>query len=388
MPPWKIVPGGKYYLVRNDSSVVAFRIPMEAPVGFMMAACHSDRPSFKVKEKGELVGDYTRLGVESYGGMLIAPWLDRPLSVAGRAMVETENGLESKLVDIDRDLLMIPNVAIHMNRKVNEGQSWNLAKDVQPLMGSKESAGKMRWLLEDMLGGRVLGHDLYLYIRHKPTVWGMDEEFISGQGLDDLQCAWGCLQGFLNAPESRSIPLYCVFDSEEIGSGTMQGADSELLSGTIERICASLGVDQHCLLSQSFMVSADNAHAIHPNHPELADFANAPVMNGGVVLKFNASQRYITDGASASVFRKICYDAGVPVQTYYNRPDIPGGRTLGRISLNHVSVHTVDVGLPQLAMHSCYETAGVKDSIYLETAMAAFFGTTLQVVEGKSYVLK
>ena len=386
--PWHLVPGGKYFLTRNDSSVVAFRIPKQTPVGFMMSASHSDRPSFKVKEKGELVENYTRLGVESYGGMLIAPWLDRPLSVAGRCMVETENGVESRLVDIDRDLLMIPNVAIHMNRKVNEGQAWNLAKDVQPLMGSKESAGKMRGLLEELAGGIVLGHDLYLYIRHKATVWGMDEEFISGQGLDDLQCAWGCLQGFLKAPESRSIPVYCVFDSEEIGSGTMQGADSELLSGTLRRICDCLGVDMDCLLSQSFMVSADNAHAIHPNHPELADWANAPVMNGGVVLKFNASQRYITDGASASVFRKICYDAGVPVQTYYNRPDIPGGRTLGRISLNHVSVPTVDVGLPQLAMHSCYETAGVQDSIYLETAMSAFYGTTLEKSGDKSYLLK
>ncbi len=386
--PWNVVPGGKYYLTRNDSAVVAFRIPMETPVGFMMSASHSDRPSFKVKEKGELVCSYTRLAVESYGGMLIAPWLDRPLSIAGRALVETENGIESKLVDVNRDLLMIPNVAIHMNRGVNDGQSWNLAKDVQPLMGSKESAGKMKGILEELAGGTVLGHDLYLYIRHKATVWGMDEEFVSGQGLDDLQCAWGCLQGFLNAPESRSIPVYCVFDSEEIGSGTMQGADSELLSATLRRICDCLSVDMDCLLSQSFMVSADNAHAIHPNHPELADRANAPVMNGGVVLKFNASQRYITDGASAAVFRKICRNADVPVQTYYNRPDIPGGRTLGRISLNHVSVPTVDVGLPQLAMHSCYETAGVKDSIYMETAMAAFYGTTLEKQGDKTYILK
>jgi aspartyl aminopeptidase len=384
---WNIQPGGKYFLTRNDSSVVAFRIPAQTPVGFMMSASHSDRPTFKVKEKGEFVENYTRLGVESYGGMIISPWLDRPLSVAGRAMVETENGLESKLVDIDRDLLMIPNVAIHMNRKVNEGHSWNMAKDVQPLMGSKESAGKMRWLLEEMLGGRVLGHDLYLYVRHKATVWGMDEEFISGQGLDDLQCAWGCLQGFLNASESRSIPIYCVFDSEEIGSGTMQGADSELLSGTISRICKCLGLDEDCLLSQSFMVSADNAHAIHPNHPELADFANAPVMNGGVVLKFNASQRYCTDGVAAAIFRKVCAKADVQTQTYCNRADIPGGSTLGNISLHHVSVPTADIGLAQLAMHSCYETGAVSDAIALETAMAAFYGSTLTATD-TGYTLK
>ena len=384
---WNIQPGGKYFLTRNDSSVVAFRIPAQTPVGFMMSASHSDRPTFKVKEKGEFVENYTRLGVESYGGMIISPWLDRPLSVAGRAMVETENGLESKLVDIDRDLLMIPNVAIHMNRKVNEGHSWNMAKDVQPLMGSKESAGKMRWLLEEMLGGRVLGHDLYLYVRHKATVWGMDEEFISGQGLDDLQCAWGCLQGFLNASESRSIPIYCVFDSEEIGSGTMQGADSELLSGTISRICKCLGLDEDCLLSQSFMVSADNAHAIHPNHPELADFANAPVMNGGVVLKFNATLKYCTDGATAAIFRKVCAKAGVPTQTYCNRADIAGGSTLGNISQTQVSIPTVDIGLPQLAMHSCYETGAVADAIALMDAMAAYYGSTFEI-QGDNYILK
>lgn len=374
---WTLVPDGKYYLTRGGSTLLAFRVPKEQPKGFLMSASHSDRPTFKVKENGELAGTYTRLATEKYGGMLVAPWLDRPLSVAGRVMVETENGAESRLVDIDRDLLLIPNVAIHMNRKANEGYVWNAAVDTLPLLGGKEAAGKINALLEEAAGGRILGQDLYLYIRQKATVWGMDEEFLSSAALDDLECTWCCAQGFLKAQEGESIPMLCVFDSEEVGSSSAQGAGSKLLEDTLRRICDALALDPARMLAASFMVSADNAHAIHPNHPEYADPANAPVMNGGIVLKFNAGQRYTTDGTSAAIFRRVCGKAGVPVQTYYNRPDIHGGHTLGHISLSHVSVPTADIGLPQLAMHSCYETAGVQDAIYLEEAMTAYFGCTL-----------
>jgi aspartyl aminopeptidase len=293
--------------------------------------------------------------------------------------VETEQGVESRLVDIDRDLLLIPNVAIHMNRKANDGYSWNPAVDLLPLMGGKEAEGKFWKLLEEAAGGKILGHDLYLYIRQKASVWGVDEEFLSAAGLDDLLCAWCCTQGFLTAQESSAIPVLCIFDSEEVGSSSVQGAASRLLEATLKRICRSLELDEQILLSNSFMVSADNAHAVHPNHPELADSTNAPVVNGGVVLKFNASQRYTTDGASSAVFRSVCQRAGVPVQTYCNRADMPGGSTLGNISLAQVSVPTADIGLPQLAMHSCYETAGVQDALYLEEAMQTFYGTTLEV---------
>lgn len=385
---WTLVPGGKYYLTRNGSTLLAFRVPKQTPKGFMISASHSDRPGLKIKEHGEVTAHYTRLAVERYGGMLISPWLDRPLSVAGRVLVETESGIETRLVDIDRDLLLIPNVAIHMNRKANDGYAWNLAVDTQPLLGGKDTAGKLAALLEQTAGGKLLGHDLYLYVRQKPTVWGIDEEFLSSQGLDDLECAWCCTQGFLSAQEGESVPVLCVFDSEEVGSCTAQGADSELLAGMLARISACLGLDENRLLAQSFMLSADNAHAIHPNHPEYADPSNAPVINGGVVLKFNAGQRYITDGVSAAIFRKICGKAGVPVQTYYNRPDIAGGYTLGRISLNHVSVPTADIGLPQLAMHSCYETAGVRDALYLEEAMTAYYGSALECACDGSIDLK
>lgn len=374
---WELTPGGKYYLVRNGSALVAFRIPEGTPGGFMMSASHSDRPTFKVKENGTLTGSYTRLATEKYGGMLMAPWMDRPLSVAGRVMVEGEEGITPKLLDIDRDLLLMPNVAIHMNRKANEGYAWNPAVDTLPLLGGKGSADKLQGLLEEAAGGKILGHDLYLYLRQKATVWGLEQEYISAAALDDLACVWCCTEGFLNAKTGAAVPVLCVFDSEEVGSSSLQGAASDLLESVLGRICAQMQWDMARMLSRSFMVSADNAHALHPNHPEFADSNNAPVLNEGVVLKFNANQRYTTDGVSAAIFRQICRKAEVPVQTYCNRADIPGGSTLGNISLTHVAVLSADVGLPQLAMHSCYETAGVKDALYLADAMACYYGSAL-----------
>ncbi len=385
---WELAPGGKYYVTRGGSAVIAFQVPAGEWSGFLMSASHADRPTFKVKENGEQVGAYTRLLVERYGGMLMAPWFDRPLSIAGRVLVETEKGIESELVDLDRDLLMIPNVAIHMNRKANDGYAYNPAVDLLPLMGGKDAKGKLQALLEQEAGGKLLGHDLYLYIREKARVWGVDEEYLSAQAIDDLECAWCCTQGFLNAKPAGSMPVLCVFDSEEVGSSSLQGAASNLLESVLRRICGSLQLEYDRALAQSMLVSADNAHAIHPNHPEYADAANAPVMGGGIVLKYNANQRYTTDGVTAALFRKVCQQANVPVQTYYNRADLPGGSTLGNISLSHVSVPSVDIGLPQLAMHSCYETAAVQDALYLEDAMAAYYSCTLECKNGTTFCIK
>ena len=384
---WELLPGGKYYLTRGGSAVIAFRIPNQTPRGFLMSASHSDRPTFKVKENGELAGKYTRLATEKYGGMLIAPWLDRPLSIAGRVLVETEQGIQSKLLDVDKDLLLIPNVAIHMNRKANDGYTWNPAVDTLPLVGGQDAAGKLWKLLEETAGGRILGHDLFLYIRQKASVWGVADEYISSAALDDLECAWCCTQGFLRAGESADIPVLCVFDGEEVGSSTVQGAASGLLEDVLTRICRSRGLDLQQMLAQSFMVSADNAHAVHPNHPEFADATNAPVLGGGVVIKYNAAQRYTTDGVSGGLFKAVCQKAEVPVQSYYNRADMPGGSTLGNISLNHVSVPTVDIGLAQLAMHSSYETAGVQDAEHLVKAMQTYYASTLEVPIDGTYKL-
>ena len=384
---WDLTPGGKYYIVRGGTAMIAFRIPQNPPRGFLLSASHSDRPCFKVKENAELSGVYTRLAVERYGGQLLFSWLDRPLSVAGRVLVETENGLESRLVDIDRDLLLIPNVAIHMNRQVNDGYKWNPAVDVLPLMGGQEAKGKLNALLEETAGGKILGHDLFLYIRETAKVWGIDNEYLSSAALDDLECAWGCTQGFLKAGESDSMPVLCVFDNEEVGSGSRQGACSTLLADTLERICEVRKLDLKQMLAQSFMVSADNGHALHPNHPELADPTNAPILGEGIVLKFNASLKYCTDGLTAALFRKVCQKAGVKHQTYFNRADIAGGSTLGNLSQHHISIPTVDIGLAQLAMHSCYETGAVADAIALEDAMTAYYGSTLEI-NGDSYCLK
>jgi aspartyl aminopeptidase len=374
---WELIPGGRYYVNRNGSAVLAFRVPNEKPNGFLFSAAHSDRPTFKVKENGVLAGAYTRLSVEKYGGMLMAPWLDRPLSVAGRVIVETEKGVESRLVDIDRDLLLIPNVAIHLNRKANEGYAFNPATDLLPLLGDKEQESLFWEELEKLAGGKILGHDLFLYVRQKPARWGLNQEFFSAQAIDDLECAWCCTQGFLKAKETGKIPVLCIFDNEETGSSSYQGAASDFLQSAVTRICESLKLSEKQQLACSFMVSADNGHALHPNHPELSDSANAPMVNGGVVLKFNANQRYTTDGISAALFRKICEKANVPVQTYCNRADIAGGSTLGNVSLSQVGVPCVDIGLAQLAMHSCFETAGVKDVEYLVDAMTAFYGAEL-----------
>lgn len=375
---WQLVPGGKYYLTRGGTALMAFRVPVKTPTGFMLSAGHSDRPTFKIKENPELVGKYTRLATEKYGGMLISTWLDRPLSVAGRVTVETDDGIENCLLDWDGDLLLIPNVAIHMNRKANEGYAWNPAVDTLPLVGSEAAAGEFWEDMEKAAGGKILGHDLYLYVRQKATVWGVEGEYVSAQALDDLQCVWGCAQGFLNAEEGGAVPVLCVFDSEEVGSASAQGAGSTMLEDVLARICQGLQLDLRCMLRRSFMISADNAHGLHPNHPEFSDPNNAPLPGGGVVLKFNANQRYTTDGLSAAIFRKICEKAAVPVQTYCNRADLPGGSTLGNISLAHISVLSADIGLAQLAMHSAYETASLKDSAFLEQVMRVFYESSLE----------
>ena len=384
---WDLKPGGKYYMTRSGAALVAFRIPEGKPVGFMISAGHSDRPTFKIKENPVLSGKYIRLGVEPYGGMIMSTWLDRPLSVAGRVLVEQDGKIEMKLLDIDRDLLVIPNVAIHMNRKVNEGRSWNPAVDMIPLLGTAGDEDKLEKLLEETAGGKIVGHDLYLYVRQKASVWGLDEEYLSAPAIDDLTSIWCSMEGFLSAEPSRSVPLFCTFDSEEVGSESMQGAGSNLLELVMLRICRAMHWEADMLLSQSFMLSADNAHAIHPNHPEYADPNNAPVVNGGVVIKFNANQKYTTDGVSAAVFRGICQKAGAACQTYCNRADIPGDSTLGHISMTHVSIHSVDIGLPQLAMHSCYETAGVRDVESMLKVMTCFYGSSFCSDRDGSYAI-
>ena len=379
---WTLHEQGRYFVMRGDSSVIAFRVPKKAFRGFMIAAGHSDSPTFKVREAAEVpsAGNCIRLSVEPYGGMVYRSWLDRPLSVAGRVMVRETGEIRTKLVNVERDLLVIPGVAIHMDREVNKGTALKPNVDLLPLFSGGKEPGAFRKLIAQEAGvaeENLLATDLYLYPRTAGTLTGMNEEFVVSPRLDDLQCVFGCLKGFLAAEESESAPVLAVFNNEEVGSGTRQGADSTFLSDVLRRINTAMGRSEEDYLTavaNSFLVSADNAHAVHPAHPEYADANEAPVLNGGIVLKYNASQRYTTDAVSAAVFRQVCDEAGVPLQRYSNRADLPGGSTLGNISTAHVSVHSVDIGLPQLAMHSACEVAGAQDTEHLVRAMTSFFG--------------
>lgn len=378
---WEIVNGGKYFVTRNDSSIVAFTIPETGAFGYRIMASHSDSPTFKIKENPEMEVDkkYVKLNVERYGGMLCAPWFDRPLSVAGRVIVKEGDAFVTKFVDVDRDLLMIPNLAIHMNREVNDGYKYNAQVDMLPLYGDISSKDTFMKSIAEAAGVKeedILGHDIFLYNRVKGSIWGANEEFVSSSRLDDLQCAFSSLQGFLKGEKKEYAAVHCVLDNEEVGSGTKQGAASTFLYDTLVRIneCLGLSYEEYLrALAKSFMLSADNAHAVHPNHKEVADPVNRPYMNEGIVIKHSANQKYCTDGVSAAVFKDLCREAGVPFQNFTNRSDMLGGSTLGNISNTKVALNAVDIGLPQLAMHSPYETAGVKDTYYLIQAAEKFF---------------
>lgn len=384
---WHLAEDGKYFVMRGDASIIAFRAPRKDFTGFMIAAAHSDSPTFKVREAAEVssAGGCTRLAVEPYGGMMMRSWMDRPLSVAGRVMVRSGGKIVTRLVNIDRDLLVIPSVAIHMDREVNKGTALKANVDLLPLFSMGGENGGFRRLVAESIGVAecdLLTTDLFLYPRAPATVTGANGEFVAGARLDDLQCVFGCMEGFLAAKESASVPVLAVFHNEEVGSGTRQGADSTFLTDVLQRLntaCGRSSEDYLTAAANSFLVSADNAHAIHPAHPEYADGKEFPVLNGGVVVKYNAAQHYTTDAVSDAVFREVCAAAGVTVQRYSNRADLPGGSTLGNISTAHLSVHSVDIGLPQLAMHAAYELAGTKDTEDLVRVMAAYYSRSFRM---------
>ena len=389
---WTLSKGGKYFVTRNDSAIIAFQIPENEIKGFQIMASHCDSPSFKIKTNPEICVDdnYVKLNIEKYGGMIMSPWFDRPLSVAGRVIVKTGDGIESRLINIDKDLLIIPNLAIHMNREVNDGYKFNAQNDMPALFGDIDAKGSFMSVIAEAAGVKedeILDTDLFLYNRMKGSVIGTNGEFIASGRLDDLQCAFASLKGFLDSTPDSSVPVHCVLDNEEVGSGTKQGAASTFLSDTLRRLVFALGkndVDFKRLLASSFMVSADNAHAVHPNHTDKADPTNRPYMNGGIVIKYSANQKYTTDAVSGAIMREICDKAGVPCQTFTNRSDMLGGSTLGNISNSQVALNTVDIGLAQLAMHSPYETAGAKDTAYLiEAAKVLFSGSVISKGNGK-----
>ena len=389
--PWDLQPGGRYYTTRGMSSLIAFQVPKADFHGFSVIAPHGDSPCFKVKESPELRvdGQYTKLNTEVYGGMQLALWTDRPLSVAGRLAVRTENGVKGVLCDIRRDLLLIPGVAIHMNRGVNEGVKLDPQKDTLPLLGGSQA--DLKKLVAENAGVApedILSWDLYLYSRAQGTVFGAEKEFIAAPRLDDLECVFAAAKAFLAGENRENVTVLSLFDNEETGSLTRQGADSPFLSEVLERISLSCGKsrEEHLrAIASGFMLSADNAHAAHPDSPEKSDPTNRCYLNGGVVVKH--SPRYASDALTAGLFQRICQKAGVPVQVYYNNSKIPGGGTLGNLSGSHVALPTVDIGLAQLSMHSPYETAGAKDLDYMVWAMQAFYESVITQTGREEYAI-
>ena len=381
---------GKYYTKRNSSSLIAFDIA-EGDYHFQISAAHSDSPTFKLKDRPVIEANgYLKLNVEGYGGMINATWLDKPLTLAGRVMVNTDKSIETRLLHIDRDLLIIPNVPIHFNREINKGFAFNNQVDMLPIL----SAGNLKEdnfdnILAKELGieaEAILAKDLYLVNRQKAAIIGFDNELISSGRLDDLECVYTSLRGFVEAENKNHINVFAVFDNEEVGSVTKQGAMSTFLASTLDRVNTALGKSKeeyYRAIAKSILISCDNAHAVHPNHPELFDVKNRPVLNQGIAIKESANQKYTTDAFSRAILKKILEKKNIPYQTFANRSDIAGGSTLGNLSNTVVSMNAVDIGLPQLAMHSAYETAGAKDVVYAFETLKAFFEANIDIKDDK-----
>ena len=395
---WSLEPGKGYYITRNHSSIIAFKAGGDlSDYSFQVTASHSDSPGFKLKENAELdvKKRYTVLNTEGYGGMICSTWFDRPLSVAGRVILRTDAGLETRLVDLDRDLLMIPSLAIHMDRTVNDGRKYNKQVDMLPLFSGEEKApGAVKALVAEELNvtaEEIYGMDLFLYNRMAPAVWGSDNEFFSCPQLDDLECAYASLKGFLTGSNEKNVNVFACFDNEEVGSGTKQGAASTFFFDVLWRINRALKKDEedfYRAVAGSFMLSCDNAHAVHPNYKEKTDISNCVYMNEGIVVKSHAGQKYTSDALSIAVMKAICEKAGVPLQFFANRSDEAGGSTLGNIAMSQVSMNAVDIGLPQLAMHSAYETCGVKDALYLIRAVECFYNSHINAAGDGTFVIE
>ena len=392
---WNLEPGKGYYTTRNGSSVVAWRVPDHAIGGWRIVASHSDSPTWKIKTDIVENDGCRRLSVEGYGGMIMSTWLDRPLTVGGRVIVKTEDGIESRLVCIDRDLLVIPSLAIHFQRDINKGHTFNPQVDMQPLWGPAGSR-TLTDLVAEELGvdtADILDSDLQLVTRQAPTQIGPDGEFFMAPRIDDLECAATTLLGFLDAAaetDSACAPVWAMLDNEEVGSSSRMGAESSYLRDVLDRIVDAIphsGQAMHRAMANSFMLSADNAHATHPNFPQKSDPCAPVRLGGGVVLKYNASQKYTTNAVSGAIFRAICEKADVPVQVFPNRADEAGGSTLGNLQSHTLPIPMADIGLAQLAMHSAVETASVADAEAMTKAVAAFYRVHLRALGDGTYTL-
>lgn len=379
---WDLEQGGKYYITTNQTTILAFELPKKDYDGFHIVASHSDFPTFKIKANPEVKFEksYTTLSVERYGGPIMGAWFDRPLSIAGRVIFEENGMIQEKNIDFGADCISIVNLAIHMNREVNSGVSISVAKDMQPIWaGAKNEKSFMEEVarLASVDVDAILDMDLYLYNRMPGSIWGANEEFISAPKLDDLQCAFTSMKAFLQAECQTKVKVLAIFDNEEVGSSSRQGGKSNFLESLLKRIAENQGRTEEGFnmdLANSFLLSADNAHAVHPNYPEKADKTNHPYPNGGVVIKYAANQTYTTDGRSGAYVKSWCKKAGVQHQIFHNHSDAAGGSTLGNLAVLQVPIMAADIGAAQLAMHSPYETGGIEDTWNLMKLMEEFYG--------------
>ncbi len=387
---WTIEKGGKYFTTKNGSAIFAFQIGTGEieEEGFQLICAHSDAPGFKIKPNPEIAveGNYLKLNTEVYGGPILRTWMDRPLSIAGRVSVISTDPLnpEHLYVKIDRPLMVIPNLAIHLNREVNEGGALNKQKDMLPLLAmitdDLEKDNCLVNLMAEELkidAEAIIDFDINLFEVEKGCILGLNEEFISAPKLDDLAMSHTGLKALLASGESKKTKILAIFDNEEVGSVTKQGAGSPVLRHLLQRIVFKLGKDMEAFqraIYNSFMISADMAHAVHPNGSDKHDPSNRPYINKGPVIKIHANQKYTTDGDSGTVFETLCKNADVPYQKFVNRSDLVGGSTLGNVSTGQVDIRTVDIGNPMFAMHSVREMGGVKDNVYIRKVFTYFFG--------------
>ncbi|AOR24603.1 M18 family aminopeptidase [Clostridium taeniosporum] len=385
---WNLKHGGKYYVMKNESAIIGFEIGNGdiAEEGFRLIGAHTDSPGFRIKPHAEITVEnhYVKLNTEVYGGPILSTWFDRPLSVAGRVTLKGNNPLkpEVKLVDLNKPVLIIPSLAIHMNRSINEGYKYNRQKDTLPLLTiateKLEKDGYLIKLISESLNvdeKEIVDFDLFLYEYEKGCLFGMNEEFISSGRLDDLWMVYAGLVALLQSKNNKATKVLVALDNEEIGSLTSQGANSSLLENILERITLALGKDREDFkrsLSNSVMISADLAHALHPNYAEKHDPTNRPLIGEGPVIKIAASGSYSTDSYEATIFKQVCEKANVPCQEFVNRSDVKGGTTIGPITASKLNIPVIDMGAPLLSMHSIRELASVKDNEYTIKAFTEF----------------
>lgn len=392
-PLGELKAGDKVYVTKNDSSVYAFRLGRKplAETGFHMICAHSDSPTFRVKPHAEMTGEggLVRLNTEVYGGPILSTWFDRPLTLAGRVIVRGKDAMspETMLMHVRRPLLQISNLAIHFNRQVNDGVKLSKQKDMLPLLGLindelEQGNLLMNVIVEELSKQRPVSHedildfDLYLADTQPACTFGVHDEFISSGRLDDLSMCFAGLEALIAAPESDTTQVLAIFDNEETGSQTKQGAGSPFLASVLMRIARQQSGSEEAYwqaVERAFMISADNAHAFHPNYAEKYDPTNHPMLGGGPAIKFNASQKYASDAVSAAIFAEICRKAGVPCQRFVNHSDVAGGSTLGNILASTVPLRGVDMGNAILGMHSCRETGSVADHEYCVRTFTEFY---------------